>query len=274
MQMRPLIWGLIKLATLILVLRFLGDMNWIASVVVGYGLAVTLSSKSTTSTASFTPFTFTLHPHVRHMLIDLGYLDESVMDEVQITDYSDPWSGAYMDRSGVTGYALQESDYMPVVYWPELKWITDGIGFDRRLEFLDPPESTPFSIAPSCFCKAANGAGLAFGLSVKKDWWKANSDAVNVTGIVLKVEEQWHFGTVDLTLAVLPPEALHWYMGPQHVTDMALLRRQEKHLKEALQENNWREKDNSDAEAWMETPTTYEHRYVTIYMNHLHRAWR
>lgn len=65
---------------------------------------------------------FTLHPHVRAMLIDIGYADEAFFNGIGQIDQTDPWSAAHMDRFGITGYALRRSsDSWPIVHWPQLK---------------------------------------------------------------------------------------------------------------------------------------------------------
>jgi hypothetical protein len=269
---RSILWFLVKFAALICMLHYLGEIPWRASGVLSYFLVAALSGRPSASSAPFTPFTFTLHPHVRYMLIDLGYIDEEALKEIQMTDQSNPWSGAYMDAQGVNGYALQRSESgWAVVHWPRLNWYTEDIGFHRNLEFMDTQEGFR-SNAPSCFCRRGKEAGLAFGVSVKEDWWKANCDAIAAKGIVLDVERQYHFGTVDLTMAVLPYDVERYFSGPQLVSDYSLFEKQAKALSEKLKEKEWSEKGREGYESWMQADTIYQHRYVTVYMNHLHEV--
>ncbi len=272
--MRLVLWYLVKFCALICVLHFLGDIQWRASAVLTLFLVAALTEKSITPSAPFTAFTFTLHPQVGRMLIDLGYIDEDALKETKITDRSDPWSGAYLESFGVTGYAMQRSaDGWPIVHWPELKSYTEGIGFHRQLEFMETSKNEFLSDAPGCFCRAAKNGGLAFGISVKDEWWKANSDAVTAKGIVIHVDRKYHFGTVDLTMAVLPRLLEHQFSGPQFITDSGTHKKQTQALMNELQEHGWCEESREYEESWMQSPLIYKHPYATVYMNRLHEIW-
>jgi hypothetical protein len=192
---RSILWFLVKFTALVCILRYLGEIPWRASGVLSFFLVEALSGRPRASSAPFTPFSFTLHPHVRYMLIDLGYIDEDALKEIQVTDRSDPWSGAFMDAFGIQGYGLQRSERgWPLVHWPRQNWYTEDIGFNRNLEFMDTGGEFR-SNSPGCFCRRGKKAGLAFGVSVNEDWWKANCDVITAKGIVLDVERQFHFGT-------------------------------------------------------------------------------
>ena len=89
---------------------------------------------------------------------------------------------------------------------------------------------------------------------------------------MIAVERQFHFGTVDLTMAVLPYDVERYFSGPQLVNDYSIFEKQAKSLSEKLKVNGWSEKSREGYESWMQADTVYEHRYVTVYINHLHEV--
>lgn len=233
----------------------------------GLGLSIALaidfaSARKPPLQASFTPHRLSLRFHLYLMLIDLRLIDG---DEQWMALAGDVPSTRLWGKNSVYHHAI--SAYMigtdpDLIHYPILQFYSSHWEFDIELDDLKK-EGSYRTWSPEVFIKPGVGGGhngFHIGIRVKEEWWKANKSAV-AEGVVLYEDNEWNFGTVRLTLTVLPWNITHVYyrnVGSGHQAA----------VKELVAKAGWTNTDLGGAEIGY-FGESYEHKYATVWAQHL-----
>lgn len=166
---------------------------------------------------SSTPYTVWIKPKIAEMLFDLGLVTpewQSPYPEKGLP-YS-PWTPLHTLAwwcYGIRAVVLSSEGGLPrLVHWTGPNYYTKGIEYSQILDFLKFPHPVlkdldPHSDwSPEFFFR--NGE---IGIRVLNDWWSANKERLEKTGIVKNVKgsDEADGGRTRITLAVLPSQVFY-----------------------------------------------------------------
>jgi hypothetical protein len=220
------------------------------------------SSKKPPQQAGFTPHRLSIQFHLYPMLMDLGLIDG---EEQWKALHGDPPSPLLWEKNSVYYHSISAfviGTDPGLIHYPALQFYSEYWKLDIKLNRLERADSSwPWS--PDVFVKPGLGGGhhgYHIGIRVNRKWWEANNPSVP-DGVILYEDEEWNFGTVRLTLAVLPYEVTHTYYRETARGHQAT-------IKELVAKSGWSNTDLGGEEIGY-FGESYEHKYATIWAQHL-----
>jgi hypothetical protein len=220
------------------------------------------SSRKPPQQASFTPhrlgFQFYLYP----MLKDLGLTDSEEQWKALIGEAPSArvWDKKSVYHHSVSAWVIGTDPRL--IHYPALQFYTGEFKFDIKLEDL-PKVSSQWTWHPDVFVGPGLGSehsGYHIGIRVNERWWESQKSSV-APGVVLHEDKEWNFGTVRLTLAVLPWEITHVYyreVGRNHQAG----------IKALIGKLGWTNEELGGPEIGY-FGESYEHKYASVWAQHL-----
>jgi hypothetical protein len=161
------------------------------------------------------------------MLVDLGLVtaeqrwpwDESVPPR-------HPWTSLHTLYHGIEAVVLSSESGPWQVHWTGPNQYTTRIEYSLHLDFLKFPhpilkadEDAGSDWSPEFFFRS-RGDGYRLGIRVLNEWWSANRERLENTGIVkdIDVSDETGGGRTRITLAVLPEKVFwlfHFHQKPK-----------------------------------------------------------
>jgi len=234
----------------------------------GLGLAFALAtdfaaSKKPQQQAAFTRHRLSIHFHLYPMLIDLGLIDGADEQWKSLTGDAPSvrtWEQNSVYHHSISAFVIATDPGL--IHYPVLQFYSEEWKFDIKLFGLKKGDSQwPWS--PDVFIQPGHGGGhlgYHIGIRVNEKWWETNRPSVGA-GVVLYEDKEWNFGTVRLTLAVLPYEVTHTYYRETGLDHQAT-------VKELAAKSGWVNTDLGGAEIGY-FGEGYEHKYATVWAQHL-----
>lgn len=234
----------------------------------GLGLAFAIiasaSSEKAQQEAAFTRHWLRIHFRLYPMLIDLGLIngDEQWKSLAGEAPSVRLWERNSIYHHSISGAVIATDPGL--IHYPELQFYSEEWEFDITLDGLEKGGSGSWeSNSPDVFIKRGHGSGhlgYHIGIRVNNKWWEMHKPSVGA-GVVLYEDREWNFGTVRLTLAVLPYEVTHAYYrktGRDHQTT----------VKELVAKSGWKNTELGGDEIGY-FGESYEHKYATVWAQHL-----
>jgi hypothetical protein len=188
-------------------LYFVGDLSLRSCLAIVVLVALTWPWVQQEIPPTFSPFQLALTPNIGLMLIDLGLVtDEEWNPLVGDAPPLFPWTSLNLVHYGVNAAVLSSDpngDYL--VHWNsrnQHNFYTSRIATNVRLEFLKVPGRWGGS-SPDFYMRSGRD-GYEIGITVLDEWWKVHEERLSKSGIIKEQHREWNFGTIRLTLAVLP----------------------------------------------------------------------
>jgi hypothetical protein len=220
------------------------------------------SFKKPQQLAAFTRHRLSIHFHLYPMLIDLALIEG---DEQWKSLAGDVPSFRAWEQNSVYHYPISAVVIATdpcLIHYPVLQFYSEYLKFNIKLDGLKKGDS-PWPWSPDVFIMPGGGPGLIgyhIGLRVNQKWWEATKPSVGA-GAVLYEDNEWNFGTVRLTLAVLPYDITHTYY-------METGRDHQATVKELVAKSGWENTDLGGVEIGY-FGESYEHKYATVWAQHL-----
>lgn len=234
----------------------------------GLGLAFAVavdfaSSKKPLQKASFTPHRLSIRFQLYPMLVDLGLIDS--LEQWRVLQGDRPsirvWEQNSVYHHSISAFVIATDPSL--IHYPVLQFYSENWRLDIKLDGLEKEGGLPWPWSPDVFLKPGGGPGLIgyhIGMRVNQKWWEANKPKVGAS-VILYEDNEWNFGTVRLTLAVLPYEITHTYhieTGRDHQAA----------VKQLVAKSGWMNTDLGGAEIGY-FGESYEHKYATVWAQHL-----
>ena len=237
---------------------------------IGLALVIALatdwaSSRKSPGQASFTPHRLGIQFNLYPMLKDLDLIDGEEQWETLIGEAPSPrvWDKRSVYHHTVSAWVIGTDPTL--IHFPVLQFYTEQWKFDITLEDLHKAttDSLQWPWHPEVFIRPSTGSGHSgyhIGIRVKEQWWKSHKSSA-AEGVVLHEDGEWNFGTVRLTLAVLPWEITHvYYRGFE--------REHQARIKALVGKLGWKNEDLGGDEIGY-FGESYEHKYALIWAQHL-----
>lgn len=228
----------------------------------GLGLAFALAidlatARKAPEQASFTRHCLRLEFHLFRMLTDLRLIHGDEEWKTLIGGAPTPglWERNSIYYSSISAYVLATSPGL--VHFTNFNLYKEQWMVDVKLEGIEM-SSQSIAWSPDVFVKPGKG-GHHFGIRVNKNWWKTAKEQV-LPGIVLAEDIEYEFGTVRLSLAVLPYEITHTYYRET-------TRDHQVSVNEVVVESGWENQQLGGAEIGY-FGEGYEHKYATVWAQH------
>jgi hypothetical protein len=234
---------------------------------IGLGLVIAIavdwaSSRKPPEQPQFNSHRLSIQFNLFPMLMDLGLIHSE--EDWKSLPGERPshrlWEANSIYHHSVIAYVINNAPRL--VHFPILQYYTEEWHFDIALENLRRGDRF-MGWAPEVFIKPSSRGGLQgyhIGLRVNERWWKDQKSSVP-PGVVLHEDAEWNFGTVRLTLAVLPWQITHAYygeVGKNHQTE----------IKALVAKNAWQNEDLGGEEVGY-FGESYEHKYARVWAQHL-----
>ncbi len=231
----------------------------------GLGLALTLAidiaaSRKAATQAKFTPHRLSIQFHVGRALLDLKLVpgDEQWKELIQSIPESDVWNVNSVYRRFVVGYVIGASPAL--IHYPDLRSYSEMWRAEFKLESITFGDADSlWSWSPELYVRPGIG-GYHVGVRVHEKWWETNKGAV-AEGIVLSADKEYQFGTVRLSLAILPYDITAVYYRDTS-------RDHQEAIKEKVAKQGWENEGLGMAEVGY-FGEGYTHRYATVWAQHL-----
>ncbi len=233
----------------------------------GLGLAFVLamdyaSSKKPQQQSAFTRHKLSIQFYLYPMLMDLGLIDGDEQYKALSGDapLGRVWANNSVYHHFIAAFVIATDPEL--VHYPAWQHYSEAWKFDIKLDGIKRADSGwPWS--PDVFIKPGHGGGhlgYHIGIRVNEKWWEANKPSVGA-GVVLYEDKEWNFGTVRLTLAVLPYEVTHTYYRQTE-------RGHQARVKECVAKSGWTNSDLGGVEIGY-FGESYEQKYATVWAQHL-----
>jgi hypothetical protein len=236
----------------------------------GLAIVITLvadwaSSRKPPIQASFTPHRLSIQFNLYPMLNDLGLIDGEKQWEALIGEAPPPrvWDKRSVYHHAVSAWVISTDPTL--IHYPVLQFYSEQWKFDIKLEELHKTttDSLQWPWHPEIFIKPSMGSGYSgyhIGIQVNEKWWKLQKSSM-AGGIVLHEDPEWNFGTVRLTLAVLPWEITHVYYREVD-------REHQARIKASVGKLGWKNEILGGDEIGY-FGESYEHKYALAWVQHL-----
>jgi len=216
------------------------------------------SAKKPPEQAAFTRHRLILQFHLYPLLMDLGLITGE--DDWKSLIGDAPKGGLWQPNSvyhgSISAFVLGTNP--DLIHFTDLRYYTEQLKLDVTLEGIKIP-STYRLWSPEAFIKPGRG-GYHIGLRVNDNWWETAKGGIPA-GVVLHEDKEWNFGTVRLSLAVLPYEITHAYYretASGHQTQ----------VKELVAKTGWANTELGGPEIGY-FGEGYDHKYATVWAQHL-----
>lgn len=236
----------------------------------GLAIVITLvadwaSSRKPPQQAAFTPHRLGIQFNLYPMLTDLGLIDGEEEWKALIGGAPSPrvWDKRSVYHHAVSAWVIRTDPTL--IHYPVLQLYSEQWKFDIKLEELHKTttDSLQWPWHPGVFIRPWTGSGHSgyhIGIQVNEKWWKLHKSALPAV-IVLHEDAEWNFGTVRLTLAVLPWEITHvYYRGYD--------REHQVRIKALVGKLGWKNEILGGDEIGY-FGESYEHKYAVIWAQHL-----
>lgn len=227
----------------------------------GFAFAIAIdlaSARKPPEQATFTRHRLIVEFHLYPMLMELGLIESD--DEWKALIGEAPKAGFWQSNSvyygGITAYVLATNP--DLIHFTGLRYYAEQLELDVTLEGIKHPSTySPWS--PVVFIKPGTG-GYHIGLRVNEKWWETAKGGIP-TGVVLDEDKEWNFGTVRLSLAVLPYEITHTYYRTTASGHQAQIR-------ELVAKTGWTNTELGGPEVGY-FGEGYDHKYASVWAQHL-----
>ena len=223
------------------------------------------SSRKPPQQASFTPHRLGIQFNLYPMLKDLDLIDGEEQWGALIGEAPSPrvWDKRSVYHHAVSAWVIGTDPTL--IHYPLLQFYTEQWNFDIKLEDLHKAttDSLRWPWQPEVFIRPWTGnghAGYHIGIRVQEQWWKSHKSSL-ATGVVLHEDREWNFGTVRLTLAVLPWEITHVYYREAD-------REHQTRIKALVGKAGWKNEDLGGDEIGY-FGESYDHKYASVWAQHL-----
>jgi hypothetical protein len=174
----------------------------------------------------FKPYSVWIMPNIEKMLVDIGLV--TAEQNWPCMPPFHPWTPLHTLYYGINDVVVLSSGSSPCqVHWTGPNQYSTRIEYSLRLEFLKFPHPTLKDLepdsdwSPEFFFRSGldhsrldgNHFGYHIGIRVLNDWWSANKERLEKTGIVKNIDDsdETDGGRTRITLAVLP-EKVFWLL--------------------------------------------------------------
>ena len=220
------------------------------------------STRKPPEQARFNPHRLSIQLNLYPILTDLGLIHSEEDWKGLLGDRPSHriWEANSIYHHSVVAYVLNNAPRL--MHYPVLQYYTEEWHFDIPLENLRRGDRFMGS-APEVFIKPSSKGdlqGYHIGLRVNEHWWKDQKPSV-LPGVVLYEDAEWNFGTIRLTLAVLPWEITHVYYREVD-------RNHQAEIKALVSKHAWKNEDLGGEEIGY-YGESYEHKYALVWAQHL-----
>jgi hypothetical protein len=289
-----LFWMIVRILYLVLLLLAAGAFIYIVGGIPLRGTAITIvllvigwkwSTDNVVNAVNvhascFTPCSVWIMPNIRMMLVDLGLVTDE--QEWPCRPPVHPWTPLHTLYYGIEAVVLSTESGPWQVHWTGSNRYTTNLEYFLRLEFLKLPhpvlrdKNADSDWSPEFFFRSGLG-GYHIGIRVLNDWWIANKDRLEKTGIVKSVNDcnEADGGRVRITLAMLPDKVLwlfYFYRWPKKSRQKLI-----KKIKEELPFAGWKIKApwsswGKSEEISIDGVAHYVGEYAEVSLGHLSRG--
>jgi hypothetical protein len=251
---------ILTVAVLWAVFYYFCDFTNTQSWVLGFAFVTAVdiaAGRKTTEEKFFVPHRLMFQLNMFPMLADLGLVEDG--DAYRALAGPAPqepmgiWSNEHLFHSRpIVVYVLSSTPEL--VHLPWMFSYSEQLDLDMKLERIKMPAIYVWS--PEVFIRRWMGC-YAIGLRVKDDWWKERKAHVP-GGVVLDEDREWNFGTVRLTLARLPLQAvrsLYTPVGPKY----------QETVKEVVEKDGWKNEALGGSEIGY-FGEGYDHKYGIVWV--------
>ncbi len=249
-------------------LYFVGDLSLRSCFAIIFVVALSWPWVQKELAPTFQPYEMAFSPNIGVMLIALGLVtDEEWMSLVMDRPPRFPWTSLNLVHYGVSAVILSvnpNGDHL--VHWNawnQPNFYTSNIAIKMRLDFLKVPDRLG-EWSPDFYLRPGRD-GYEIGISVLDEWWKANEERLTKSGIIKEQNRDWRFGTIRLTLAVLP----YRVSSPFHLEWSQKLMET---LKAEVAAKGWKYDSIGNAEIG-HFGNSYSTEYVEVWIKHINEGY-
>jgi hypothetical protein len=222
-----LIWSIARIALIVIkvlavgaFIYFVGGISMRASLAIAVlvvllwlGIEQNMASIREVYDLSSRPYRVCIRLHIERMLFDLGLVTaewESPYPESGLPSY--PWTPLHSLSwgHGINAVVLSSDSSPKLVHWTGPNYYTRRIEYSQTLDFLKFPhpilkERTDSDWSPEFFFRGQLD-GYHIGIRVLNDWWSANKERLEKTGVVKSIDDsdEADAGRTRITVAILP----------------------------------------------------------------------
>lgn len=218
--------------------------------------------QKTPTSFRFRPHQVKFHPHLYPMLLDLGFVKDADEYQALVGEGKPwhPWSDTHIFFHWVRAYVItyDEGSQDRLIHFPELSFYSNKLEFGAQLKPIYQVGELG-EWAPELFVKPWFD-NYRIGIRAKEKWWNENKAKI-APGLVLHEDKEYQFGTVRLTLALLPATVFHEYF-------IDVSRDYGEHVKETAKAAGWKHEmlGGGDLPYYGDQ---FEHKYMTVWLQDL-----